>query len=260
MKSLTIDAGNSQIAVVAYEGNRRMNGVRLWTHPLPAAESIARACQELISALGWNRSEVSLCVSCVVPTLELTLRRTSKLLTPHRFHWVNWESPHPFQASESARQEIGADLIAGLMGAREFGKQPLVVVDCGTATTLTVVDSGNYVLGVAILPGLETQLKSLTQSAPHLPQEVSLQPPSLPYGNDTHEALQSGILYGHAAAVEGLIARYRSLFPEEKLTALGCGGLFHRISSLCPSVEISETELVNIGCRMLLQSGGEERF
>ncbi len=260
MKSLTIDAGNSQIAVVAYDGARRLNGTRLWTHPLPASEIIARACQELISSVGWERREVSLCVSCVVPTLELTLRRTSKLLTPRRFHWVSWDSPHPFRASESARQEIGADLIAGLMGAREFGRQPLVVVDCGTATTLTVVDSSNYILGVAILPGLETQLKSLTQSAPHLPQEVSLHPPSYPYGNDTHEALQSGILYGHAGAVEGLLARYRTLFPQEKLTVLGCGGLFHRISSLCPSVELSETELVNLGCRMLLTQLGEEGF
>lgn len=260
MKCLTIDAGNSQIAVVAYLGGERADGFRLWTHPLPTAETLAQACRKMLDKLNWKAEESSLSVSCVVPTLELTLRRASKLLTPKHFHWVNWESPHPFQASESARQEIGADLIAGLMGAREFGQQPLVVVDCGTATTLTLVDSRNYILGVAILPGLETQLKSLTRSAPHLPQEVSLQPPSLPYGNDTHEALQSGILYGHAAAVEGLLSRYRALFPEENLTALGCGGLFHRISSLCPSIEIMEMELVNIGCRMLLQHTVQERF
>src|SRR5690606_32651107 len=89
------------------------------------------------------------------------------------------------------------------------------------------------------------------RSAPHLPQDIPLYPPSQPFGNDTEEALQSGILYGHAAGIEGLIERYRQNFPSQKLTAFGCGGLFHRISSLCPSVRIEHAELVNLGCRVL---------
>ena len=196
---------------------------------------------------------VQLTISSVVPSFERQLRKAAELLEPEHFHWVGWNSPHGFTASETASSEIGADLISGLVGARVYGREASVVIDCGTATTLTVLNSRDHILGVAILPGLVTQLLSLTNSAPHLPKDVSLRPPDMPFGNDTEESLQSGILYGHAAGIEGLVCRYRKLLAPDKVRAIGCGGLYHRIASLCPSVEIEQTELVNIGCRVLAE-------
>lgn len=260
MKILTVDAGNSQLVLVAYENGNRVAGRRLWTHPLPEANDLHDALGGMLSELGWKAQELCLSISSVVPKLNQRLGETCEKLSPRHSHWVSWQSIHPFAASESAAREIGADLIAGLMGARELGKPPLVVVDCGTATKLTLLDQHDRIMGVAILPGLEVQLKSIAQSAPHLPKEVSLEPPPMPFGNDTPEALQSGILYGHAAVVEGMVARYRALFPQQRLTAFGCGGLFNRIARLCPSIDIEEMELVNIGCRLLAALQVQERF
>lgn len=251
MIHLTVDAGNSQLALVVYRQEERLAGKRVRTKPHPTPQELVEQWSAVLSELGILAGDVHLTISSVVPQLEESLKAAAESFDPLAFHWVNWRSPHGFKASESAKKEIGADLIAGLVGAREFVNTPLTVVDCGTATTLTLVDESNHILGVAILPGLVTQLHSLTQSAPHLPQDISLRPPTAPYGNDTEEALQSGILYGHAAGIEGFIARYQALFPHKKLTSLACGGLFHRISSLCPSIEIEEVELVNIGCRVL---------
>ncbi|MFA7481710.1 MAG: type III pantothenate kinase [Vulcanimicrobiota bacterium] len=246
---LTLDAGNSQLVGVLFHNQARVGGFRLPTHPHPSSQELVEAFRSLLSAVSEGRFQLTVC--SVVPALQPVLMDAVRLLEPAYFHWVDWSSPHGFTASDSASREIGADLISGLVGAREFGQEAFVVIDCGTATTLTLLSQQQRILGVAILPGLVTQMHSLTRSASHLPESVGLQPPAYPYGNDTVEALQSGIIYGHAAAIEGLIARYRTLLTPQRLTAVGCGGLFHRIRSLCPTVEIVETELVNLGCRVL---------
>jgi type III pantothenate kinase len=248
---LTVDAGNSQIVLVLYRDEERLDGMRIHTHPYPEAPQIEASLRSLLQGRDLEPKSVQLTVSSVVPPLENRLRQAAEAFHSNFFHWVCWDSPHGFTASESASSEIGADLISGLVGARVYGDEAFVVVDCGTATTLALIDSRDHILGVAIFPGLVTQLLSLTQSAPHLPKEVRLRPPEVPYGNNTEEALQSGILYGQAAAVEGLIQRYGNLVAPSPLRAVGCGGLYHRIASLCPSVEIEETELVNIGCLVL---------
>lgn len=247
---LTLDAGNSQLVGVLFRDQARVDGFRLPTHPHLSPRELAEAFRRLVSdPLSGDRYQFTVC--CVVPALQAVLMDAVRLLEPAYFHWIDWTSPHGFTASDTASKEIGADLICGLVGAREFGPEAFVVIDCGTATTLTLLSEEERILGVAILPGLVTQMQSLTRSAPHLPESVGLEPPAYPYGNDTVEALQSGILYGHAAAIEGLVDRYRILLSPRRLTAVGCGGLFHRIRSLCPSVEFAETELVNIGCRVL---------
>ena len=248
---LTIDAGNSQLVLVLYHRKERIDGIRLPTHPYPSPGDLSAGIESLLVRHNIPVDQAQLTVSSVVPALEGVLKESAASLKSAFFHWVDWQSPHGFSASQSASREIGADLISGLVGARQYGEEAFVVVDCGTATTLTVLNAEDRILGVAILPGLVTQMLSLTQSAPHLPKEVRLRPPPEPYGNDTAEALQSGILYGHAASIEGLIHRYRRLLSPQELRAVGCGGLYHRISSLCPTVEIEETELVNVGCRVL---------
>ena len=248
---LTIDAGNSQLVLVLYHRQDRIDDIRLPTHPYPNPSDLTPGFRDILSHHQVSTEQVQVTVSSVVPALESVLKKSATNLDSAYFHWVDWHSPHGFTASQSASLEIGADLISGLVGARQYGEEAFVVVDCGTATTLTVLNAEDRILGVAILPGLVTQMLSLTRSAPHLPKEVRLRPPPAPYGNDTEEALQSGILYGHAASIEGLLQRYRRLLSPQELRAVGCGGLFHRISSLCPTVEIEETELVNVGCRVL---------
>ena len=258
MKILTVDAGNSQLAMVLYQDDRRISSVRIRTHPFPGVDDIVSVWSEQLREQSLEAGDVVLCISSVVPKLETTLRAAALRFAASSFHWVSWESTHEFEAPESAQKEIGADLIAGLVGARAWSKEALVVIDCGTATTLTLVNDSNFILGVAILPGLVTQLLSLTHSAPHLPQDISLRPPPKAFGADTHSALQSGILYSHAAAIDGLIENYRSELDSQNLLAVACGGLYHRVSSLCLKVDREEAELVNVGCRILAQRQVQE--
>lgn len=247
-RHLTVDVGNSEIVSVVYQEGRRVASLRIDTRPYPSADELVSMWRELLSTQQPKPIEVALTISSVVPGLEPVLERVKQHFDENRFHRVSWASLHGLSAAPSASRELGSDLIAGLVGARCSVLGPMVVIDCGTATTLTLIDSSDTILGVAIMPGLFTQLTSLTRSAPHLATEIDLRVGPSPYGNDTRESLQSGIVYGHAASLEGLVNRYREIVATETLSVIGCGGLFRRLEPLCPWVDTVDPELVNLGC------------
>lgn len=258
--SLTIDAGNSQLCLALYRQDELWASSRLATRPLPNRAQLLESWNKLLGVCDISSPEVHLSIASVVPDLDRTLQEAAQQFQPSSYLWVDSDAPHGLKMKPSIRKEIGADLIAGLVAARSQTVGPLLVVDCGTATTLTLLSHEDEILGVAILPGLVTQLRALTKSAPHLPTEIAQQAPDLPFGTDTVEAIQAGILYGHAEAIDGLIARYRTMFEGQKLSVFGCGGLFHRIAALSPSVDVSEALLVNVGCRILCQRQLQEAF
>lgn len=255
MSTLTIDVGNSHMTLALYREGRLVGTRRVHTRPFRTPAQLARVWQE---TLGGDAQDSELVISSVVPDYHGWLQDAGRLLEPRRFHWVDVASPHGFLMQDSVRREIGADLIAGLVGARGKAEGPLVVVDAGTATTLALLSAQDEVLGVAILPGIKTQIKMLMEKAPHLADSVVVEIPPRPYGVSTVESIQSGIMYGHAQTIEGFIARYRSLPGFAECRVFGCGGLFATFASLCPSVDCSEPLLVNDGCLILSQRLGEE--
>lgn len=248
---LTVDTGNSQVCLVLFAGEQVIAQSRFETRPFNRPEQLLEIWRTFLAEHSLTLPEVHLTISSVVPDFHLFLNEAAKNSSALSYHWVDSSSPHGFQLDPSVRREIGADLISGLVGARSISRGPLVVVDCGTATTLTLLDSFDAIVGVAILPGIVTQIRTLTDSAPHLPDNLELVTPDTPYGVNTIEALQSGILYGHAEMIEGLVRRYQGLFPNETLTVFACGGLFRYIAPLCPNVDHHTDILVNVGCRVL---------
>ena len=248
---LTIDTGNSQVCMVLFEDEHRIGQFRFDTRPFKTPAQLLHQWNTFLAEHDLTLSDVHLTISSVVPDFHLFLNEAAQTCPVLSYHWVNSDSPHQFQLDSSVRKEIGADLISGLVGARSMAKGPLVVIDCGTATTLALLDKRDSIVGVAILPGIVTQIRTLTDSAPHLPDTLDLKTPRLPYGVNTVEALQSGILYGHAEMIEGFVRRYQAMFEGEALSVFACGGLFRHIADLCPNVEHHTDILVNVGCRVL---------
>ncbi len=251
MNTLTIDAGNSHLTLALHDAQGQVQNVhRLHTRPF---QTVGQLVERWRAVLGNSGTPVHLSISSVVPDYHETLQEAGKAIGAASVHWVDVESPHGFTMQDSIRREIGADLIAGLVGARGTGPGPLLVVDAGTATTFALLSGQDEVLGVAILPGIKTQIKTLMEKAPHLADSIKVEVPERAYGVNTSESIQSGIMYGHAHMIEGLISRYRSTPGLEDLRVHGCGGLFTTIASLCPSVTHFETHLVNMGCLILGQ-------
>lgn len=254
--TLTVDAGNSHLTLALYEGEVMVATRRIHTRPFQTVPQLVEAWRALLDER--DPSAAQLCVSSVVPDYNLLLRQAGQAFAGKSFHWVDANSPHRFSMLDSVRKEIGADLIAGLVGARGKTKGPLVVVDAGTATTLALLSGDDRVVGVAILPGIKTQIKMLMEKAPHLAESIQVEIPERPFGTSTVESIQSGIMYGHAQTIEGFVQRYRRLPDFQNCTVFGCGGLFTTIAALCPGVDRSEAHLVNDGCLILSQREGQE--
>jgi type III pantothenate kinase len=256
--TLTIDAGNSHLTLALYRGGRLCKTHRIHTRPFQTATQLAGTWRAILTEAELRADEAHLCISSVVPDYHVVLKEAGELMGTSSFHWVSTDSPHGFAMQDSVRREIGADLIAGLVGARGKTSGAVVVVDAGTATTLTLLSAQDRILGVAILPGIKTQIKMLMEKAPHLADSVQVEIPAQPFGTNTVESIQSGIMYGHAQMIEGFVQRYRSIPGFESCTVFGCGGLFTTIAPLCLGVTRAEAHLVNDGCLILSQRQGKE--
>ena len=126
--------------------------------------------------------------------------------------------------------EIGSDLVANAMAAYMKFKQTCIVVDFGTALTFTTVSGEGKIVGVSIVPGLRTALKSLTQNTAKL-FDVPLEMPASALGINTVTAIQSGIVIGYEGLVKNIVTAIRAELKTD-CPAIATGGLSFVITSL----------------------------
>ena len=141
--------------------------------------------------------------------------------------------------------QVGADLIVGAVAGITDYPCPLILIDMGTATTICVIDEKKNYTGGMILPGLKVSLDSLTSRTSKLPR-IGLDPPKKLIGKNTIDSMKSGILYGNASCIDGMIDR----IEEEtgmKHTVVATGGLAGRIMPLCRHEIILDDELLMRG-------------
>ena len=147
--------------------------------------------------------------------------------------------------------QVGADLIvAAVAGVRDY-PCPLILIDMGTATTITVVDKDKNYRGGMILPGLRVSLDSLTSRTSQLPR-ISLDPPKRLIGTNTNDCMKSGILYGSASMLDGMIERIEEEIGM-KTTVVATGGLANAIVPLCKHDIIPDDDLLLRGLRYIYE-------
>ena len=149
-------------------------------------------------------------------------------------------TPHFFNLNDALRtididiespSQLGKDRLADAVGAVLCHGVPAIVIDMGTATTVGVIDENKCFKGGMIIPGVKTSLKALSTKASQLPM-VSIEKPEHIIGRNTLECMQSGILYGNAAMVDGIIDRIRpTLHGDVKVIATG--GMARQIIPFC---------------------------
>ena len=169
-------------------------------------------------------------ISSVVPALTEKLKSVSVglfnckpvVLGPEIYSRLPIEVLNPY--------EIGSDLVANVVAAYAHYKSTCIVVDFGTALTFTTVSASGKILGVSIVPGLKTAIKSLTQNTAKL-FDVPLKLPASALGTNTITAIQSGILIGYEGLVKSVVDSIRNEIGE-KCPAIATGGLSSIITSL----------------------------
>ena len=151
--------------------------------------------------------------------------------------------------------QVGADLIVGAVAGIHDYPCPQILIDMGTATTICVIDRNRNYIGGMILPGLQVSLDSLTSRTSQLPR-ISLDPPRRVIGKNTVECMKSGILYGSASMLDGMIDRIWSELGEEAVV-IATGGLSGSITPLCRHNIILDDDLLLRGLNYIYRKNTE---
>lgn len=258
---LCIDIGNTNIKLGLYREGKKITSWRIYTDPRKLADEYAVVMLSLFESDSVNKEEIHGCaISSVVPELTIAFRDLVRRHLKLEPLIISAAAGRVMKVNADNPSEVGADLIANAVGAVALYGAPVIVVGFGTATTFSAVSAGGVFEGVAIAPGIITGTESLISHGAMLPQ-VDLHRPEKAIGKNTILSLQSGIIFGFAGLVEGLVARIqKELGGSAKVVATG--GLARIICREVKCIDAVEPELTLEGVRIIYEKvmaekGGE---
>lgn len=251
---LAVDVGNTQTVVGVYEGSRLVASWRLPTLRDDTPDGLCARLLPLMDIARISRADIQHAVlSSVVPQLSgVWVGAAERLAGVDMLICTAQTAGSLFQADYPHPEEIGADRIADAVACKAKHGFPSVVVDFGTATNMEVIDDRGMFIGGIIAPGLQTSASTLISSGAQL-SSVDLAAPGRAIGRNTREALESGIMYGEAARVDGLIGRIVSElgYPAR---VIATGGLAPLVAHLSVRIDVVDPDLTLEGLRLISEA------
>jgi type III pantothenate kinase len=247
---LAVDVGNTQTHVGLFREQELLEHWRFHTSRTATADELAVVLGGLLRLRENSLRDVdAIVVSCVVPNLaqEYDEVRSRYLGGAGALVGPELRTGMPIRIDDP--RELGADRLVNAIAAYERVGGPCIAVDFGTALNYDVVSASGEYLGGVISPGVEISIEALTQRAAALPK-VRLEPPRAAIGKGTREAIQSGVIYGYAGQVDGLLARLREELGDEA-TTIATGGWAHAIVPHCEQVDELDDLLTLKGLRLI---------
>jgi len=249
---LAVDVGNTNIVLGCLEGTEIRSTARMATDVKRTEYEYAVAMQNLLAYIGVDAAELEGAIlSSVVWPLNTTLRRAVELLIGREPMVVGRGLKTGLDIRIDDPGQVGADLVVGAVGGLHIAKPPLILIDMGTATTLTAVDAAGRFLGGAIVPGLRLSMDALSGGTSQLPR-VSLEAPARCIGTNTVASMQSGAIFGAAAMLDGMIDRMEAEL-DAPATVIATGGLASRVVPYCRREIRCEPDLLLTGLAVLWQ-------
>ncbi len=251
---LTIDVGNTETKLGCFpmDGAGLLQSWRVTTESKRTADEYGVFFAQLFATSKLRASDVrAVVIASVVPKLDQTLEDacaryfacTPLFFKPHRQSLMPVVTERP--------GEVGADLVAAAIGARELYGAPLIVVSYGTATVFMAISARGEYLGVAIAPGINISIDALVGRTAKLPQ-IALEAPERAIGTDTISALQSGIIYGFVGQTEALVTRMRAEMGVEA-PVIATGGMAEVVARHTSIVREVNPHLSLLGLRLFYQ-------
>lgn len=239
---LAVDIGNSSTVVGVFELGELAHRWRLSTLPDATPDELALRIGGLLRFAGLEFEDLDgVVVASVVPTLTATFRTVAKRYLP----------PEPVIVEPGVRtgvslrvdnpRDVGADRIVNAVAAHDLYGGPTIVVDFGTAIQFDVVSASGEFLGGAIAPGVATSAEAMVRRTARLPI-VETTRPHAAIGRSTVTALQSGIVYGAAGQVDGIVQRLiAELGPG--VTTVATGGIAPAVLEACATIDHHDPSL-----------------
>jgi type III pantothenate kinase len=249
---LTMDIGNTNINIGLFQDDELALSVRLATERQKTDDQYAMDFTNIFVMHKIQFDDISgVVISSVVPEITEAVTsaikkltgKDSLILSPGVKTGLNILIDNPAQ--------LGADLAAGAVGAVAEYPLPAFIIDLGTATKVCAVDKNKGFRGCMIAPGVQISLKALTDTSSLLPT-ISLEPPKKACGTNTVESMQSGVVLGTAAMIDGILDRFCDELGEPA-TIVATGGLSYFISPVCKREITYDRHLILKGLKAIYE-------
>lgn len=249
---LAMDVGNTNIALGLYEGEKLLIDWRVVTRQDQTADEFGILIKELFFLNDINLRDVTgIILSCVVPPLLPALEDMCRRYLCIQPVIVGPELKTDISILYDNPEEVGADRVVNAVAALAAYTPPLIVVDFGTATTFDAISSRREYLGGVICPGITISTEALYRRTAKLPRIEPLKPGTV-IGKNTVHSMQSGLIYGYASLVDGLIARMADELRAQPYV-VATGGLAHLIAPEASRIQTVNSLLTLEGLRLLYE-------
>jgi type III pantothenate kinase len=250
---LVVDVGNTNTVIGVFQGTRLLISWRLTSRREQTADEYGLFIETLLRTRGIAPPDIrGVAISNVVPPVEQTL------------HWMceKYFGLEPFSVEPGVNtdlplavdnpREVGPDRIVNAVAARALYGAPVIAIDFGTATTFDCVNARGEFIGGAIAPGITTALDALLGRAARL-YRVELVRPKEAIGRNTVTNIQSGVVYGYAGLVEGIVERMKAEL-EGRPAVIATGGLAALIADVARCIEHVDPDLTLQGLRLVWEA------
>ncbi|MEA3493768.1 MAG: type III pantothenate kinase [Candidatus Margulisiibacteriota bacterium] len=235
---LVVDLGNTNIVFGLFNGKKLASEWRFSTAKLKIPKI--------------NHKISAVIIASVVPALNKIIQKKLKKLYKCKVHFVTAQNIKGIKVMLKNKQEIGADRVADALAAYRLYGGPTIIVDFGTATTFDLISNEGEYLGGAIAPGIDLARDALYEHAAKLPK-IKISAPKGVVGKNTKSAMQSGLVYGYAAMVDGMIKKIASHIsrPASRVKVIATGGLAPLICKYTTVVDTIDKKLTLKGLQMI---------
>ncbi len=248
---LTIDIGNSHSVAGIFTGDKLQHSWRWRTEAGATADELACLLANLFSLADINPKDISgVAMASVVPPLNQAMTTCCAGLFGLTPLVVSAATDTGITVATDNPNEVGADRLVNSVAAYTRYHCDLIVVDFGTATTFDCVSAAGEYLGGAIAPGLGISLEALRARTAKLPRVDISRPPETALGKSTETAIASGVIYGYAGLVQGLLQRLGQEM-NSRPRVIATGGLAALIAAHVPEIEATDPLLTLDGLRII---------
>lgn len=245
---LAIDIGNTNITLGGYRDDILSFTARISTDAKMTSDQYAVEIRNVLELYSQDYTDVEDCIiSSVVPQVgDAICKAVSTLckivplmIGPGVKTGLNIKIDNPAQ--------LGADLVAGAVGAISKYNLPCIIIDMGTASTISVVDKNGSFLGGVIAAGVKLTLKALAENTAQL-TSINIEAPDKVIGTNTVNCMKSGLVYGTAAMLDGLLKRIENELGEPA-AVVATGGLAREVIAHCDHTVVYDENLLLDGLR-----------
>jgi type III pantothenate kinase len=255
---LVIDVGNTETTIGLFEGENLHAHWRVVTEVSRTPDEIGLVLHGLLGTVNVAQEHVrGTAIGSVVPAFTGSLAEACESLFGSPSLLIDARTPLPITLDVLEPLTVGADRIVNTLAASRLYQRDTIAVDLGTATTYDCITGDGVFLGGVIAPGVRTSAETLFRRTSKLPA-TELVAPARVIGRRTEDCIRSGVIYGAAEAVDGIVRRIKAEWPTAQVPlVVATGGLAPLVQPYCTVVERLEPDLTLIGLRMAYELNQE---